>query len=301
MRRMKCPRVMVPAVLLCSVAACGNGSSNESDGAGGSMSGTGAGSTSTASESETDVTTNDAADGTVSSSAAATSIGDSTEGTSEVTSGGLEEGSTTEGSSSGSSSGGGEIYACGASTPGGTAELRLTELYVGIDGPDGTDTWFEITNVGDGDGDLSALYYGNATGDPTQAVGLPSLALFPGCSAIILLSGSKGALFEFEAVWGEDAAIVEQLVGPSLQSSGTAYLFDGDGVGATLMQSAPYEALPGAPVNPTFAVTLEDASIASDLSQAGVYESTPFANAELGGDEGMVTLLGSPGAYRSGL
>lgn len=86
-------------------------------------------------------------------------------------------------------------------------DARITELWVGRSGPDGTRDWLEVTNLGDTAIDTGDIAYDDVSADINLALILPSFILAPGESAVFLIdidaddSQFPNAGEEFFSVW----------------------------------------------------------------------------------------------------
>ena len=90
----------------------------------------------------------------------------------------------------------------------GAAVFAITEVYSGITGEDGTDDWFEISNLGDAAGDTGNLFYDDNSANPTSSDRLSSITLSPGQAAVFLISNSFGQdAAQYRRVWGPDSIL----------------------------------------------------------------------------------------------
>lgn len=177
----------------------------------------------------------------------------------------------------------------------GAADFRVTEIYAGLSGEDGTEDWIEVTNFGDMAGDTGTLIYDDESLDPTAGGDLSSIILQPGESAVFITSvGSEAAnqIALFEAIWGTGAKIGTAAGGGGLSQGGdTAAILLSDG---TVVDALTYN------FNDLGLSTIDDSSgtdtpVLSVIGVNGAYESNPFFNDNIGGPNNMVTLIGSPG------
>ncbi len=182
------------------------------------------------------------------------------------------------------------VFAAGATA---AVDLQITEIYMGLSGPDGTADWFELTNYGDTTADTGAYLYDDSSADFSEALALESIALAPGASAVFLLAEADDAATakdEFEAIWGAGIAVGLVVDGAGLGQSGDAVtLFDS---GATIVDDVAYTGLQAGDGARTMQI-LNDTLSLSAVGQNGAYEAAPFANENF--DGGQVTLVGSPG------
>ncbi|MCB9846061.1 MAG: lamin tail domain-containing protein [Phycisphaeraceae bacterium] len=174
-----------------------------------------------------------------------------------------------------------------------TADVTITETYIGIDGPDGTADWLEVTNTGPGSIDTATYWFDDVSADISEAGNLDSFILGPGESAIFLISTDGGEVGLFAALWGAVANVGLTNGGGSLGQGGDALnLMLGDGTvidnltydASLASNSATIERLPG------------EAARISVLGENGAYESDPFFNDTIGQPpDFLITLVGSPG------
>jgi hypothetical protein len=174
------------------------------------------------------------------------------------------------------------------------ADFRITELYTGLSGPDGTADWFEITNFGSTSGDTGLLWYDDESADPTVNDQLPSFILNPGDSAVFVL-GLAGDVATWESIWGTGIT-VGAVDGAGLGQGGdSVFLFDGNTSGAGVVDSATY---PEALSNQLFTIEIGPNGSQS-LSIEGVngaFASNAFPNEDFNPEDPfLVNLVGSPG------
>jgi hypothetical protein len=177
-----------------------------------------------------------------------------------------------------------------------TPLFKITEVYVGIDGEDGTEDWIEVTNRGDTAGDTADLIYDDESLSVVDGGALPSFILDPGGSAIILVAVSSGdeatAISDFVAVWGSGLTVGATGGGGFSQSGDTAGLLLGDG---TIVDTVVYYSSVVSN-SATIDVTLGTQAI-SQIGHNGAYESNEFFNDNLNqSPDYMWTLVGGPGA-----
>ena len=181
------------------------------------------------------------------------------------------------------------------------AVLKITEMYTGLEGEDGTADWFEVTNFGDAAWDLSdaPLYYLDNS-DYTESLTKDKLALLlldgdiiaAGESVVFLVDNEIGT---FETVWGTGIK-TGFADGKGLGQTGDSvnlYTATGDvvatatyassGAWATFVSDANGDMIIDGDGNPTLAVT----------GVLGAYESNDFYDVE--NDDVDITLIGSPG------
>ena len=191
-------------------------------------------------------------------------------------------------------------------------DARITEIWVGRSGPDGTQDWIEVTNTGDTAIDTGQLLYDDSNPMVMSGGILQSVNLGPGESAVFLLDAvadnqtdfpNAGA--EFFAVWGMfDPATMDLGVtgggGGLGQGGDSANLLDP--TSGALIDSFDYGS--AGTVN-TLERTGEGFSDfrESVAGENGAYESELFNDEDTGmtavDDAGMpVILVGSPGIFK---
>lgn len=174
-----------------------------------------------------------------------------------------------------------------------SAQLSITETYVGIDGEDGTDDWFEVTNIGVTTINTADYYFDDISPTIANAGHLDSFMLSPGQSAIFMIATSPTSVTNFAAVWGAVGNVGLTNGGGSLGQGGDEVnLLNASGV---VLDTLAY----GAPLA-SQVFTIErlggGAPTLSALGVNGAYESIPFTNTTLGTAPNFQwTLVGSPG------
>ncbi|MEM1072543.1 MAG: VPLPA-CTERM sorting domain-containing protein [Planctomycetota bacterium] len=173
-----------------------------------------------------------------------------------------------------------------------SAQFNVTEAYIGISGEDGTNDWFEITNIGTSVLDTSTLLYDDDTPTPSSAGQLDSFLLNAGESAVFLIGDfDTDDLADFTAVWGSVANVGFTNGGGNLGQGGDSINISSDsGV------SFPFSLLiPDGAASDS--ATLDNVTTLTDsvLGVNGAFESNPFFNDNIGGPNNEVTLIGSPG------
>ena len=168
-------------------------------------------------------------------------------------------------------------------------QFAVTETYVGISGPDGTEDWFELTNIGDMPLSTGGLFYDDASADIMDAGALDDVTVAPGESIIVVIGDAAGVT-EFNTVWdpasnGAFTVISTNDGGGGLSQGGdTINILDN---GGAVITSLTYGDVNGFGLSTVDAVS----GIApSALGINGAYESNPFDN-----DGVFVSLIGSPG------
>jgi len=172
-------------------------------------------------------------------------------------------------------------------------DFQITEVFAGVsDGENGTEDWFEITNLGLAAGYIAGLYYEDDSSDPTAGAELPSVTLAPGESVIVLITDSAADVGVFETIWGVGANIIT-VDGPGLDSGGdTVNLYDGNTAGASLVESVTYD-----PAGyPDYLTYVFDAGGNQSQPTAGVdgaYNSAEYEKNDPA-DGALISLVGSP-------
>ena len=174
--------------------------------------------------------------------------------------------------------------------------LVITELFPGQSGPDLTEDWIEITNAGSEPwirGMSPTLYYDDDSQDPADAVEIQNIdRIEPGTSAIVVLTGDTADVNEFLRVW-EPVAVLDDVPVGWADGSGLG----GGGDGATLWIGNPestnvadfasYPDTEGSDGR-SWDAELGGFSVVGNANEA-------VATEELGGDNGDVPNIGSPG------
>lgn len=188
------------------------------------------------------------------------------------------------------------IAVCAAAATVASADLYVSEIFCGLDGPDGTADWFEVTWTGAGTFDTGTLFFEDDSLDPLNAAQLSSIMLSTGQSAVFLISGNAADVSVFESIWGAGIS-VGLTDGPGLGQGGdTVALYDGNFAGANLITSAAYPGNDGGQLETYAYDSLGNVSL-SQVGVNGAYASNPFFNDNIGvGPDFMISLIGSPGA-----
>lgn len=180
------------------------------------------------------------------------------------------------------------------------AVFEITESYIGTSGEDGTNDWFEVSNLGDMVGSTGGLFYDDGSADPTNNFALTAFDLNPGESAVFLIeAGSPTDFTDFESVWGLIDNLGTAGSGGGLGGSGdTVNIFDGNTADAAIVDSATYDSTFDDLVT---TIQFSPSGIASNslLGVAGAYESNEFFNDNIGGDDELISLIGSPGFFEA--
>ena len=179
------------------------------------------------------------------------------------------------------------------------ADLRVTELYSGVSGPDGTPDWFELTNEGVTDLSTAGLFYDDNSFDATKDDALANVTIGAGESVIFLVSWEDDytdvadAIADFVAFWGDVATVSYVDGGSGLGGGGDAVaIFDGNLADSNLVTSAAYNDAQGG----AFATTEYPTGPVGQLSTLGVngaFESL------LGAGDSDTPIVGSPGVVPS--
>ncbi len=179
------------------------------------------------------------------------------------------------------------------------SDLQITEIYAGITGEDGTEDWFELTNVGDVAIDTGGLYYDDESADPTIGGELSSIVLQPGESAVFLIDANDDDVLDFEAVWGMGIAVGTTDDGGGLSQGGDAvFLFESGDAGAAVVDSVAFGSLEFDPPA-TGIADVDGMVVAAVLGVDGAFESNAFFNDNIGDANDMITIIGSPGSFGS--
>lgn len=178
----------------------------------------------------------------------------------------------------------------------GTPGIRITEVFTGLSGEDGTQDWIEVTWTGAGTFDTGTVFYDDSGPSLGNAGRLDSFVLNTGESAVFLLSdvpvddiGFTLAVDEFAAIWGGVARVGLTNGGGNLGQGGdSANLLD---AGGNVIASLAYDASGDLG-------TIEQIDGVTRLSVAGengAYLSNGFFNDNLGLPNDTAVLVGSPG------
>ena len=192
------------------------------------------------------------------------------------------------------------IAGIGALASAGTVNVQITEAFTGLSGEDGTEDWFEITNLGAAAIDTSMFWYDDESASVADGGQLGSYMLGAGESMIFLISDDNGAsddvtygsaIEEFQAIWNYSGQIGITNGGGGLGQSGDEiFLLLGDNSVVT-SQTTPGSLSGGLSTIDTFG-----APMSSVLGVNGAYESITFFNDNLGVPGDMISLIGSPGS-----
>ncbi len=179
-----------------------------------------------------------------------------------------------------------------------TAQVQVTEVFVGLSGEDGTADWFELTNFGGAAVDTASFWYDDDSNDFLEAGQLPSFILGPGESAVFLTDAGAAddvtyanSTDEFLAIWGSVANVGVVEEGGNLGQGGDAInIFD------AAMNPVTSFAIP-ASLSGFFATVENVGSVRNSvLGENGAYASAEFFNDNIGtGPDFMESIVGSPG------
>lgn len=184
------------------------------------------------------------------------------------------------------------------------AVFKITEVYTGVDGEDGTTDWFELTNYGDTTGNIGSYYYDDMPPDPTHDFVLPNFDVKPCESVVVLIEALDDPMTpeneeaqniaDFYAFWGLTPADVQvgATDGGSLGSSGDgAYVFDNNTILANLIDSLVYTPAEYGQIG-----TIEDADGMGPLTISAIGHHGAFKSVGLAFDApNEAHLIGSPG------
>jgi hypothetical protein len=192
------------------------------------------------------------------------------------------------------------IAGIGAIAQAGTTNVQITEAFVGLSGEDGTQDWFEITNLGAAAIDTSMFWYDDDSASVADGGQLGSFMLGAGESMIFLISDDNGAvddvaytsaIEEFQAIWNYSGQIGITNGGGGLGQSGDSiFLLLADNSVVTSQDT------PGALSGGLATIDTFGSPMLSTLGVNGAYESISFFNDNLGVPGDMVSLIGSPGS-----
>lgn len=194
----------------------------------------------------------------------------------------------------------GVLAIAGIAAAGLSADLRITETYVGVTGEDGTPDWIEITNFGAAQ-TISGLYFDDTGPNLGQAGLIPDFTIGAGESIIVLTETADADLAaeaaNFEAIWNSGAQIVNAAGGGGLSQDGDeAYIGLDVGGSFQIIDGLVFGSV--ATANTSTWEDIDGLGGAIQLSNLGVngaYESNPFFNDNIGGLDEQITLIGSPG------
>lgn len=185
------------------------------------------------------------------------------------------------------------LLAFGSVTQADINDARITEVYVGISGADGTQDWIEVTNTGTTPIDTSELFYDDVSADILEAGQLDSFILGPGESAIFLEEADAvnevkfgSSVEEFLGIWGPTLNVGLTNGGGGLGGGGdAANIMDSSG---KVIDTLEYDAsLAGG----LFTIENNGNGLRQSVAgENGAFESNPFEDQP----GNFVTLIGSP-------
>lgn len=178
----------------------------------------------------------------------------------------------------------------------GTTDIRLTEIYMGVGGNNGTSDWFELTNYGTTAVSTEGFFYDDDSFDATKNDALSTLFIGAGESVVFLVSweddytDAVDAIADFIAYWGAGTQVGFVDGGSGLGGGGdAAAVFAGNTEDAALVASGTY----------TSSLAEQGATVefpsgpVGQLSQLGV--NGAYGSLLGAGDTGA-PIIGSPGA-----
>ncbi len=183
-----------------------------------------------------------------------------------------------------------------------SADLEISEVFIGLAGPDGTEDWVELTNTGISTLNFAAgdLFYDDESASIIDGGALPAFTLDPGESVVVIPgldpADVAGALSEFDAVWGPGINILTTDGGGGLSQNGDAvFILDSGGSTVDTFAYTDLDALPLG-FDPAATFDVAQGGGASVLGVGGAYESNEFFNDNIGtAPDFLVTIIGSPG------
>lgn len=177
------------------------------------------------------------------------------------------------------------------------ANLRITEVYSGIVGEDGSADWIEITNFGTSAFDLADLRINGLAPRNGPGQNEPGVRVVPSQVKVIVMGitagGETDAISAFEDLWGPGLELLFT-TGSSLDETGDTVTLQ-DALGNTLDQVTFTTADTSAGLSLATLDTVARPIAASRLNVNGAYESAAFFNDTLGLPGDQATLIGSPG------
>jgi hypothetical protein len=182
----------------------------------------------------------------------------------------------------------------------GAANIQITESFVGLSGEDGTQDWFEVTNIGNSAIDTGMFIYDDDSADVLDGGQLDSFILGAGQSMIFLISDDNSAvddityasaIAEFQSIWNYNGLI-------GLTNGGGGLGQGGDAINLFLASDSSFVTMaetPGALSGGLSTIDYVNGTTLSMLGVNGAYESNAFFNDNLGLPNDSATLIGSPG------
>lgn len=193
------------------------------------------------------------------------------------------------------------IAGLGAIAQAGPASIQITEAFVGLSGEDGTQDWFEITNLTNSAIDTGMFIYDDDSADPLDGGQLDSFLLGAGESMVFLISDDNeavdditytSAIAEFQSIWNYSGLI-------GLTNGGGGLGQGGDFINLFLAADSSFvtgQETPGAISGGLATIDSVNGTMLSVLGVNGAYESNAFFNDNLGLPNDEATLIGSPGS-----
>jgi uncharacterized protein len=103
------------------------------------------------------------------------------------------------------------------------ANIVITEIWQGVDGPDHTGDWFELTNFDNVPFDASDIYFDDNSFDPTQSAKLNGISSIAPGESVIFVEGDANAITTFRDIWFLDPGVqVGNHSGAGLSQGGDA-------------------------------------------------------------------------------
>ena len=191
------------------------------------------------------------------------------------------------------------IAGFGAIAQAGAANVQITEAFVGLSGEDGTQDWFELTNLGNTTIDTNMFWYDDDSATVADGGQLDSIMLGAGQSMVFLISDDNSAsddvtyasaIEEFRAIWNYTGLI-------GLTNGGGGLGQGGDSVFLLLSDDSVVTSqdVPGALSGGLSTIDFVNGPALSALGVNGAYESSIFFNDNLGLPNNEASLIGSPG------
>lgn len=183
-----------------------------------------------------------------------------------------------------------------------TAVFKITEVYSGVSGEDGTQDWIEVTNFGTSAGDTATLLFDDSSPTVASAGTLDSFILAPGQAAVFLLDEDPidsdnytTAIEEFLAIWGAASRVGLTNGGGNLGQNGDTANIGTDNAGTfVLVDDLVFDSSLGGELQTVEDPTGMGTPALSTLGTNGARESVSFFNDNLGLPGDTATLIGSP-------
>ncbi len=185
-----------------------------------------------------------------------------------------------------------------------SAQLVITEIWQGVDGPDHTTDWFELTNFGATDLDITGWVFDDESADPVEGAVFEGLTTIAAGQSVIFVEGGSAEAALFAQVWNLNPNTqVGWHDGPGLGQGGDAvFIFDGAAPSANVIASQAFGSTSGGQSwfwNPTTMSWNDELSIAG---QFGAYESNfgPDTTFPAVGSPGLVPTPGTVSIFAIG-